>query len=403
LTRAERNRLSESNRFGLVNELRRANLWFLPLDPDEIVHWLMQAGINETDLVETPELAVMRKYWAACASRADLLQRGNQEATPPDLGEVSFLTRSRQAVADAAALVWANTSQSEQARLARCGWIIDSLYLDIVGFRRASGISGPPEIERQLSSLDVVLLFTNGLIRMRPSMSGQPDLWAKYVEWVWDRLFQRRCGRDPEMMNAVTNQLEDQFRRWARSDEEVDRRGVGAVVYRIIQGLPPILRDRLQANQQLLEDLGVETTQIVKVGDHRFASPDFAAAVAEALEKGSSALQTVQTAENAVLRRIAPGVWTAIDIEFPSLRTVIRMGNRFWGLFLPTVEEQRKSLAASRSLFDLNDENFDALVEDTVSIKNGVDRIERILQAARESAPYFYWILRDQLRLSSPV
>lgn len=402
-TLIERKELSKTDTFGLVHQLRRANLWFLPLDPDEIAHWLALAGIDDGGVVETPELAVIRKYWAACTRRADLLQRGNPEAIPPDLGEVSFITRSRQTIAEATAVVWANINQSDQARLARCGWIIDSLYLDITGFRRAGGVSGPPEIERRLSSLDVVLLFTNGLIRMRPPAVGQTSLWEQYVEWVWGRVFQRRYGYEPEMIDAVVSQLEDQFRRWARSGESVDKKSVGSVVYRIIQGLPTVLRDRLQASQQLLEQLGVETTQIVKVGDHRFASPDFANAVAEALEKGSSTLQTLQEQESANVRRIAPDVATAIDIEFPALRTVVRMGNRFWGLFLPAIEEQRKSLVASRGLFDLNDEDFDALVEKTLSVADRVERIERILVAARDSLPYFYFILREQLRSEEPL
>lgn len=129
-----------------------------------------------------------------------------------DLGEVSFLTRSRHAVAEALALVWADLGQSEETKMARCEWILEYLYIDITGLRRAAGLVGTPAFERQLSAWDAVLLFISGLVTM-PIVGGNGiSPWEGYVDWIWNKVFQRRCGSEPEFLDSVATHLTRIFR-----------------------------------------------------------------------------------------------------------------------------------------------------------------------------------------------
>jgi len=394
----DRGVMSRERSWQLIHKFRLANLWFLPLEADEIVHQLLQAGISHSRVIETAELRVMRRYWAACAARLDLLQRGNPAAIPVDAAEVMFLITSRHAIGDALARVWAESKQSSEARLARCSWILDSLYLDSIGLRRSLGITGPAEMDRELAALDAVILINSGLMAMPVLAVGKACRWEEYAEWLWQTLLRERCSAEPQIVDDIAAQMARQFRRWSHSEEAKEHQPVGAVIYRIIQRLPEPFRQRLESDATLLTELGIETVRVVKVAGLQLEAAAYTTAVAVALEQGSSRLKALRTEEEVVIRRLASGGSTAIDVEIHSQRASTRIGNVFWGLLLSTVEERRNCLQASRTLFDLSDDEFEHFVQEALAISDGSDRMEFVMLAAQRSAPYFYWVLNNRLR-----
>ena len=327
-TLVERGLITQANAWQVVHRFRRANFWFIPIQASEIVHHVMDGGIGENGLTETSELTVMRRYMAACAARSDLLQRGPGAEGPNDLGEISFLLKSRHAVAEALALMWTETNQSNMARLIRADWILDALYLDITGLRRILGTRELPETERQLSSLDAVLLFIVGLTRIPITGADKEARWEAYADWIWNQLFRRRCRPEPEIVDAVTATLTKLFQGWVRDASSKERSTIGQMTYRIIQRLPEPLRTRFISDDKLLTDLGVTTFRVSTVGDLQFESGSYTAAVVNALHDGSSRVEALNTKEEVIIRRIGRGRWDAIDIERPSLRKAFRLGTR---------------------------------------------------------------------------
>jgi tetratricopeptide (TPR) repeat protein len=296
-TLLERGFLTAEKSWQLVHDFRMANLWFIPLNAAEIVHHLKQAAVNQDGVIETPELKAIRQYWGGCAAHAHLLQRGNPASNPVELGEIPFLTKTRHAVAEALALIWAETRQSGQAKVARSAWLLDSLFLDIISLRRVVGASGPREMERELSALDPILLFVSGLSRMSLSGSGKRGIWEEYADWIWNRVFEKRCASEPEILGAVANQMARLFRTLSRSakDDAVDQKAFAGMIHRIMHTLPEPLRERLESDRLLLSELGIETVKVITIGEFRFESKMYTAAVTQALVEGSARLLPLRT------------------------------------------------------------------------------------------------------------
>lgn len=77
------NRLSQADYYAKLLHLRRSNVRYLPLDSEEILFHLKQAQIIEQRLVETEELAALRRYAAACLLDGDNLQKSPQPGVLP--------------------------------------------------------------------------------------------------------------------------------------------------------------------------------------------------------------------------------------------------------------------------------------------------------------------------------
>src|ERR1035441_9324790 len=93
---------------------------------------------------------------AACFAQGGVLQR----ASPPaNAGEIGFAIGLRKAVVEALALLWGDESQSDEARMARANWLIESLYIDYLGICRSLGIKKLPDEERQLVAMAAATLM----------------------------------------------------------------------------------------------------------------------------------------------------------------------------------------------------------------------------------------------------
>src|ERR1019366_6483154 len=69
------NELPESEYYQLLGRLRASKVFFLPLETGEILYHLRQANTTDRGLVESPELGVLRRYWAESLWRGRMIQR----------------------------------------------------------------------------------------------------------------------------------------------------------------------------------------------------------------------------------------------------------------------------------------------------------------------------------------
>jgi tetratricopeptide (TPR) repeat protein len=391
--------ISQGRAWGIAHELRAAGFWFIPVRAAEITHHVCATGIREGAVVETPELRVLRQYLAACAARTDLLRRGNP-ALQGDLGEIAFLTASRHAAAEAIARVWGSQQQTAAARNARCRWIIDALYIDLPGIRRLIGLQSPPEEERRFLGMDAAWLLLFNLIHIPAKGTGRLEGRRSYGDWIWANVFRRRCDANPELLDDIAQELKRRLGQMASAYNPPSR---AEVFVWALQALPEPIRGRLQGVITSDPDVAQHALRTMNVAEMQFEISTFTTAVAKALRGGSAAAEALRPHEPVVIRRVAPNVFEAIDIERPHARRTHRLRNVFWGLLLPTRAEREESLRKYRKLFDIDDEAFEVLLSDVLATENDAERMERTFRAAQSSAPAFYETLNGQVRHREPL
>ena len=104
--------------FDKINKLRSANAWYIPVQKDEITYRLLQARIDDGTLVETRELAVLRKYRCVFAPQHILQRPPRPVGSPNEHGEVAFVLGMIREVTSALLEVWTKEKVDERTRLA---------------------------------------------------------------------------------------------------------------------------------------------------------------------------------------------------------------------------------------------------------------------------------------------
>jgi hypothetical protein len=383
--------------------LRAANCLFLPFEPEEIAHHLVSAATRDGRVIETPELRVMRQYMGACFVQGSCLQR----VSPPagQVGEIRLAIGMRKAVVEALALLLGNRNQSGEARTARANWLIESLYVDYPGIRRALGIDTLPEIERDLvAGAAATLMMLN--IEFGDLDEAATGTHYDSNAWIWNSLFRRRCNADPSLLDAVAKcialHLSEISRRSGFGNSE-DRGLLTAAVLRIIAKLPRPLGPRVQEEFTELHGFEEGMCRVFRVEDLEFEAAPFMRQVALALTGGSVKAQARRTKEEVVIRRLRSGDLDAIDLERPAPRKVHRLRNNLWGVLVESRLEREAALQRHSRLFDVTPEEFEQLLRSLGSANDPFDRFEMAAAAARCSLPFFYDGLEQRVQLNEPL
>ena len=132
-------RLDKKEYFDLLARLRAANVRFIPLRASEILHHLMQARVQNGRVVETQQLAILRRYVANCLADGAALQRPVEGST--NSGEIPFVLNLGREVTDAIISLWKMAGDDVEACQARADWIMESLYLDHLARASVIGLS----------------------------------------------------------------------------------------------------------------------------------------------------------------------------------------------------------------------------------------------------------------------
>jgi tetratricopeptide (TPR) repeat protein len=399
---AERGIIDRARIWQLRHALRAANCLFIPIEPDEIAHHLINAATGDGNVIETPELGVIRQYMAACFAQGGVLQR----ASPPaNAGEIGFAIGLRKAVVEALALLWGDESQSDEARMARANWLIESLYIDYLGICRSLGIKKPPDEERQLVAMAGATLMVLDMESGGPK-EGNKDARYEYKAWIWNSLFRRRCNADPSLLSAVAKCIGLNLFLIANQKEPEDLKDRGllkAAMLRIAAALPDPLRSLVQDDITARPGFEEGMRRVFKVEDLEFDAAAYMRQVASALSNGSATVQALRTKEDVIIRRLQIGNWDAIDLERPLQRKVHRLGNALWGALLESAPDREAALRRHSRLFDMEPEEFERLLRSVGGTEDPFGRIEAAAAAAKRSLPFFYHTLEQRVQLNEPL
>ncbi len=298
-----RNVISNEQCWTATHELRDAGFVFVPVDADELRHWLEDVRVDAGEVVESPELRTIRQTINTVES--------NWLADERELWELSAAMQlvNAQVIRE----LWANTSIDDKVAEALCTWVWCHLAATTYLFKR-SELGGRDEGNRDSIVRRIALVFV-------PPMMQSAERRAAYGTWVG------RCIVGP-LRPANADMVEDALRRALSmiSSVEEHRELVGKV---FLDCLPATLRDQVaRMDPAFASDCGLHYSSVIGLGGEggevQLAENELIAAASAVLE-GSASVQVIDlSGVQTTVERVAGGEtlcvkWTGHIMPMPAL------------------------------------------------------------------------------------
>jgi tetratricopeptide (TPR) repeat protein len=290
--------LNRAERFEMLHRLRASNYRFIPLDADEILHWLRQTHSQSDRLIVPAQLDELARYWAACLYQGDALQWAGNEHHGQ--GEILFFIGSKSAVAKVLCATWRDDRLNLNRRRQRADWVLDNLYVG-VGDIPHLGPAPNPERDTSLVGTDLAALCFGAFEVMARLIGGNRETAnqdralverarehalgaaVEYLSWICGRIVAPRLLADPLSVESTAAAFRSLLLgSFARNDGEL-LPPLGSWLLRFLPILPPALRDALHKDQDLMQRLRLEQVNYVEVDDLNFRVRELWPAVQKAL------------------------------------------------------------------------------------------------------------------------
>ena len=298
-----RNVISDEECWAARHKLREAGFVFVPIEADELRHWLEDADIDAGEVVESAELRTIRQTINAVES--------NWLADERELGALSDAMQlvNAQVIRE----LWADPSVDDKVAEALCTWVWCHLAATTYLFGR-SELGGHDEGNRKSIVQRIALLFL-------PSMMHSAERRAAYRTWVG------RCVVDRQRP-ANADLIEEALLKALSMISSVDehRKLVGMV---FLDCLPVALKNEVvRMDPALASDCGLEFSSVIRLGGEsgkvQLAETELVAAAIAVLEGSVSAQVVDRSGVQTTVERADDGEtinvkWSGHSVPIPPL------------------------------------------------------------------------------------
>ena len=401
-------KLTEKQYYDKLTKLRASNYRYVPLSKQEILYHLSHTSTGDKGrIVETYELAVLRRYLGACFLDVGYLQKPPlPKEAPNQTGELKFISDATRAVTESIVGVWADETITVEEARARSEWLLYNLYTGLFGVihllpnpeNRGDGV--------EHIGLDISSAFVYGqAIRDNTLEPKGYERRRQFYEWLDYIIVRPRRAVDPDAISSAARAIATTFSdTFARHEELKDHDLINRIIkYQFYVDLPSSLRDAMKLKPELMQWLGFELTDVISIGEVEFDASTFWCAAGDAITTGTASARARKTDPDA-----PDAVYTfrplttedkriLIEVSDPSREVGYRYGDRILELLKGGKAEREAALRKYRFWFDLDQDSFEREVKEIASLDDPQARLEKINDLRSGSASYFYWSLREQL------
>jgi tetratricopeptide (TPR) repeat protein len=274
-----RGKIDTQQLYAFLHRLRAANVRYLPISVEEIVHHIRDARVEDNEIVETPELATLRKYAAGCLLDWDLLQRlpaNHPQAT--ERSEILFAPGLHNTIQRAIGALWKDQHLSPAASVAGSDWIIESLWFDLTSLPTLSDPSAPPTAKLIGMSEGQLACVALG-IRPTKIAGSRSDRRTVYLAWLFSRI-----GGEPRRIKYLKAELKRvMFSLIGDHQKEREREAAANLIADLFDRLPESVSSAIHFTRAELRLLRWENFSPVTFGDVVFDGRSFWPAAQTAL------------------------------------------------------------------------------------------------------------------------
>lgn len=391
--------LDANGYYDKISKLRAANVRFIPIQKDEIIHYLRQARVEEDEMIETAELSVLRRYIAACLLQSEILQRPPLPVNAPNKnGEVAYIIGLSSAIIDALIEIWAAEEDDQSTCRARSEWLINNLYIDHLGLSNVTSFLTQEKDDSYLVAITIAGLVSQA-ISLKPSRGNESSARSKYFDWIYDRVLRKRFEADPTLLMTVADILKKSI---LDVHEKMLNESQASIRIRLLQlfheDLPKPIKDELGRDSDFMAKIGLSTIPVVNIDDLLFDPKDFVAAIREVLEGREAVIFPIKSSEKVLFQpckdKHSRGMFLFNHPVTGETKTIV---DESLELMIDSPIVREAVLKQNRHWFDLPEEQFKQVVAEIVSIEDPWRRVEETRSWQNSSAVVYYANLYQKL------
>jgi len=375
-----------------LNQLRAANVRYIPLSKEELLYHIYRAAVRDGILIETKELSIIRRYWAACLLDKEQLRCRPQQ--PDEKHELGFLVWSGRAIHDAIIECWADDRIVNDLARARSDWLFHNLYTGIYGCRHLLHDPNPASERFDLIGIDLGGMLTAAIGLQSNAMEGVESHQAGYLGWLKARLITDQFKVNPDAVISTASLLETTLLDLLSEEKglpEKHKRVERSLINTFLLKIPPEVLRELDRKPGFLERFGVKYTRTVNLKDIVIKAEDYWSTAAKA------STGTPQSVFSAGVHPIKLQVkWVLDQFNYPSIvlmsvddKLHLTNSDPALGVLWEDVEVRLAALERSRNDLDCDDMAYHKMREDITIIHAPLDRIE-YMTTRRDSSYAFY-------------
>lgn len=402
-----RGELTDQEYYYKLLELRASNFRYIPITQQEILYHLKQIQLAPNGkVIETSELATLRKYYAACLLDSEFLQKPPMpEGFSNKTGEMAFLAKANTAVIDSILNVWSDENTAVEVARARTDYLLNNFFTGLFGMIhllpnpeiRGDGLN---EIGTDFGSL-LGGAFAIGIGNLGSGkLRGQGyNRRKEFFTWIENNVLLPRLKADPSSIDAIASVLGMLLIRG--KDEEYEtpelekyHRAFKAFFY---EDLPKSIKDRLVENGELTEWLGVETVEGVPIGSYAFEASDYWRAVESAYNGQDATIKSFGGDDDFTFRKFVEDEAIGFEIVANEGKIVSRFVDPILELLSKDPKEREAALRQNRLWFECDQEIFEKEIEEIIRISDARARLDRINTWRNISAEHYYQGLEEKL------
>lgn len=384
--------INEDFYYEKLNQLRAANVRYIPLSKDELLYHIYRATVCNGILIETKELSTIRRYWAACLLDKERLRC--KPLQPDEKHELGFLVWSGRAIQDAITECWAGERIANDLARVRSDWLFHNLYTGIYGCRHLLHDPNPASERFDLIGIDLGGMLTAAIGLRSNAMEGMESPQAGYLGWLKARLITDQFKVNPDAVISTASLLETTLLDLLSEEKglsEKHKRVERSLINRFLLKMPPEILRELDRKPGFLEQFGVKYTSTVNLKDIEIKAADYWSAAAKA------STGTPQFVFSAGVHPIKLQIkWVLDQFNCPSIvlmsvddKLHLTNSDPALGVLWEDVEVRLAALERSRNDLDCDDMAYHKMREDITIIHAPLDRIE-YMTTRRDSSYAFY-------------
>ena len=397
--------------FNILLGLRQSNVRYLPLADGELMHYLERAEIRDGILIETPPLAIIRRYINACMLDKERLQPFTVDANNNiDAREHGFLVNLRQATTETIQAIWQDEKTETIARAARADWVYDSIYFDIAGIRQALAGSTNAEETRSLVMDSVGSLFTQGIGFGFRSSKGETTPRQAYFSWLETRVLSPLKKIEPFcagfIAKVIARFVVSAIREGHVGETPIERDAARVVWAHLLHDFP----EELQAALDLPADVQAEVGMIVhgvsvKFGDKFYPCNDYWHAISEAVNGRSAHVRDNGNTHELAIRFIERNESGRVVVEFSGAdpKACARYAAHALPVLMESITERIRFMESRAHWFDCSESRRLAEIQRIAGIDALGDRFDALDNWRETSAEVAYRRISKLFSTSSKI
>lgn len=378
-------------------ELRAGGALFIPITADEVLRWLARAPVRDGAVVETRELATLRRYAGLVLRYQDRLRvrpgDGPLAGQPLELPAALGL---RQLMRECVVERWNAQVPVEIAR-AQSDWLWHALRSE----HPPQPSDGPIVTPVLFAALNFAELVAGGLQVVSVGEMKAYQRRAAYFAWVDHVAIHGRFRMDPHLAREAATiarsllRLDEGFEVKLKAKERRDLRTLTKIVF---SQLPTDVQEVI-GDESLLKDLGVDSSGILGIQSLQFHGSEFWRAAQKTLASGRANLTTIDGKKVAMSRRadLADGAGLQLDELGPVADPTV-------GLLFADPAARAEALQRTLVLLDVPLDERDA-VRAAIAGAQSPHHIMRLVDDLRSHsiAGYFGGLVRDLKAGGTPL